>query len=124
MHMKVSVTDDAVAVPAFGLNAGGQRGALLITSRSGSDTALVAVLESVPDGELDASTQAIQAPTNVDELALLETVMPAESGFIFDGVALGQVAYVYVSVTGSATIDVSFVENRLPVDLGKTGGRL
>lgn len=123
MHVKVTVTDESIAIPLFGLNAPVARGALMVTSRSGSATAQVAVLESVPTGTLN-DDQSISNPVNVDEIALVATVLPAESGFIFDGVRLDQLDYIAVDVTGTCVIDVSFVENRLNVDIGRSGGVL
>lgn len=120
--MKCTVEDEFVAIPCFGLNSPKHSlGALMITSRADSATAQVSVLSSTPDGRLEDS-MVIAEPTNVDALAMVSTVLPAQSGFIFDGVDLCDVWYVVIEVTGRCVIDVSFVPNRVPVDLGKAGG--
>lgn len=123
MHMKCSYSAGSIAVPLFGLNAPPKRGSLMVTSRKGSTSAQVGILPFAPDGQIQAD-QSISSPTNADEIALVVSVMTEESGFIFDGVLLSDVAYLYVESAGAGVIDVSFLENRMPVDVGKTGGWL
>lgn len=111
-----------IAIPLFGLNADDTLGALLVTARSNSESGVIAILPFAPSGTVN-SDQTIVPDGPVDGYALIMSVLAAESGFIFDGVKLSDVQYLYFDGTAEQTIDVSFVPNRLPVDIGKPGGR-
>lgn len=123
MHMKCYSNHTEIAIPLFGLNAPATLGALLVTARSGSESGVIAILPFAPDGSVNAD-QTIVPSGPVDGIALCQTVISAESGFIFDGVKLSDVQYLYFDGTAEQTIDVSFVPNRMPVDIGRTGGLL
>lgn len=122
MHQTCYNDHTRIAIPLFGLNAGDERGALLVSARSNSESGVIAVLPFAPRGAVQ-SDMTIIPDESIDGDAVFMSIISAESGFIFDGVRKSDIQYLYFDGSAEQTIDVNFVPNRMPVDIGKTGGR-
>jgi len=116
MHMTCYNDHQRICIPLFGLNAPDTAGALLVTARAGSESGVIAILPFAPSGVVN-SDQSIIPDGDVDGYALFQTVIAEESGFIFDGVKLSDVQYLYFDGTAEQTIDVSHVPNCMPVQV-------
>lgn len=122
--MRVKLSDGLDrAVPLFGLNAPATPGVLMVTSRIASDTTIVGILPFAPAGDVQSDTS-ILTHTEPEGFAIAMTTLAAGGGFVFDGIPLDQVAYIYVQggtkegdVPIYVDLDVSFIPNRVPVEV-------